>query len=69
LKFKRNIALLRADSRTMPAKPQKCPGTRSPLGGFSRRSERPILSGLKAAKMTPDQIAEAQRLAREWKPK
>jgi hypothetical protein len=22
-----------------------------------------------AAKMTPDQIAEAQRLAREWKPK
>jgi TPR repeat protein len=24
---------------------------------------------LVAAKMTPDQIAEAQRLAREWKPK
>jgi hypothetical protein len=24
---------------------------------------------LVAAKMTPDQIAEAQRMAREWKPK
>jgi TPR repeat protein len=33
-------------------------------GNKNYRSERDDL----AAKMTPDQIAEAQRLAREWKP-
>jgi hypothetical protein len=29
----------------------------------------PITASGVAAKMTPDQVAEAQRLAREWKPK
>ena len=35
----------------------------------ARAGERPVLSRLKAAKMPPVQIAEAQRLASEWKPK
>ena len=34
----------------------------------AREGKRPVLSRLKAAKMTPAQIAEAWRLAREWKP-
>jgi hypothetical protein len=36
---------------------------------LARGAKRPVLSRLKAAKMTPAQIAEAQWLAREWKPK
>jgi hypothetical protein len=42
------------------------------LGDLARcvpKGERLILSRLKAAKMTPAQIAEAQRMAGEWKPK
>ena len=35
----------------------------------TREGKRPIPSRLKAAKMTPAQIDEAQRMARERKPK
>jgi hypothetical protein len=39
------------------------------LGSPDGSASRADASRLKAAKMTPAQIAEAQRLAREWKPK
>jgi hypothetical protein len=61
---KRNgsFSLLLADIRRMTALPRmKLP----PLPDFGKR---PVRSRLKAAKMTPDQIAEAQRMAREWQP-
>ena len=37
----------------------------------NKRSDAPEkwIDGADASQMTPDQIAEAQRLAREWKPK
>ncbi len=43
----------------MPAKPQKWPWNAFAARRVLAGSESPILSGLKAAKMTPDQIAEA----------
>ncbi len=45
-------------------------GRRSPLGWSqtAREGASPVLSRLKATKMTPDQIAGAERLARERKP-
>ena len=44
-------------------------GCNSVISRSVPEGEGPVLSRLKAAKMTPAQIPEAQRMAREWKPR
>ncbi len=41
----------------------------SGAGNAETRELAPKIRNFIAAKMTPDQIAEAQRMARDWKPK
>ena len=43
--------------------------SRVPASERETRKATEIIIDLVASKMTPEQIAEAQRLAREWKPK
>jgi hypothetical protein len=44
-------------------------GSRFPASEKDERDKAVIARDMVASKMTPVQIAEAQKLAREWKPK
>lgn len=57
---------MRPSEQARNAKERACVGARRTAVACAAKS--PVLIRLKAAKTTSDQIAEAQWLAREWKP-
>jgi hypothetical protein len=52
-----------------PRQPLRASNTRSPTAAAQGDPLAPKIRDVVAAHMSPDQIAEAQRMAREWKPK